>query len=202
MPSRHGSAIVLGSVGGLVTVFFDPPAWWLKGKEQRRNASQRSAGLRFRNVAGGSRECGSTRTSKSPHSDKTTTRERCEGDRCHDPCVRRRNDTVTRTRPIDVPRTERLSDGLRDAIEYVSAPADDLTRRTQAGHDGGEHKARYDDSSNDEHVGESPRAHSQSVDAAGLVRKAGGVRIRNVVRGRERERPSYRGEEPVVHLME
>jgi hypothetical protein len=39
MPSRHGSAIVLGSVGGLVTAFFDPPAWWLKGKEQRRNAS-------------------------------------------------------------------------------------------------------------------------------------------------------------------
>jgi hypothetical protein len=33
------SAIVFGSVGGLVTFFFDPPAWSLKGKEQRRNAS-------------------------------------------------------------------------------------------------------------------------------------------------------------------
>jgi hypothetical protein len=44
-----------------------------------------------------------------------------------------------RSRPIDVPRTERLSDGLCDAIEYVSSPADDLTRRTQAGNDGGEH---------------------------------------------------------------
>jgi hypothetical protein len=38
-----------------------------------------------------------------------------------------------------VPRTERLNDGLRGAIEYVSGPADDLTRRTQAGYDGGEH---------------------------------------------------------------
>lgn len=81
-----------------------------------------------------------------------------------------------------MPRTERLSDGLCDAIEYVSSPADDLTRRTQTGNDGGEHQARYDDSSNDEHGRESPRAHSQSVDAAGLVRKAGGVRIRNVAR--------------------
>jgi hypothetical protein len=94
--------------------------------------------------------------------------------------------TLIRTRPIDVPRTERLSDGLCDAIEYVSGSADDLTRRTQAGHDGGEHYARYDDSSNDEHVRESPRAHNQSVDAAELVRKAGGVRMRNVVHGSRR----------------
>jgi len=91
---------------------------------------------------GGSRGCGSTRTPKSRHGDKTTTTKRREGDRCHDPCARRRNDTVARSRPVDVPRTKRLSDGLCDAIEYVSGPANDLTRRTQAGNDGSGHQTR------------------------------------------------------------
>jgi hypothetical protein len=64
---------------------------------------------------------------KSRYGDKTTTGNRCESDRCHDPCIRRRNGTVARSRPIGVPGSERLSDGLCDAIEYLAGPADDLT---------------------------------------------------------------------------
>jgi hypothetical protein len=75
--------------------------------------------------------------------------------------------TVACSRPVDVPRTERLSYGLCDGIEYVSGPADDLTRRAQADNDGREHHSRHDDSSNGEHGRESPRTHSQSLDASG-----------------------------------
>jgi hypothetical protein len=98
------------------------------------------------------RRCGSTRTPELRHSDKrTTSKRRGEGDRCHDPCARRRNDTVARNRPVDVPRAKGLSDGLRDAIEWVSGPADELTRWPEGGNDGSEHQTRYNDSSNGGH---------------------------------------------------
>ena len=146
---------------------------------------ERAPGVRARSSIRGSEGCGSTRAPKSRHSDKTTTRKRCEGDRCYDPCVRRRNDTVTRSWPISVPRSERLSDCLSDAIEYVSRSADDLTRRTQAGNDSGEHQVRYDDSSNDEHGRASPPAHSQRVDPSPLARQTV-YGLRNAVRRSER----------------
>jgi hypothetical protein len=50
-----------------------------------------------------------------------------------------------------VPRAKGLSDGLRDAIEWVSGPADELTRWPEGGNDGSEHQTRYNDSSNGGH---------------------------------------------------
>jgi hypothetical protein len=98
-----------------------------------------------------------------------------------------------------VPSAERLRDRLREAIEYMSGPADDVTRWAEARDDGSEHKTGYEDSGYDEHGATRPRIHRPSLDASGPGNKAevregerlrvgGGERIRG--RLADRARPS------------
>lgn len=71
-----------------------------------------------------------------------------------------------------MPSAERLRDRLREAIEYVSGPADDVTRWAEARDDGSEHKTGYEDSGYDEHGAKRPRTHRPSLDASGPGHKA------------------------------
>lgn len=57
-----------------------------------------------------------------------------------------------------MPSAERLRDRLREAIEYVSGPADDVTRWAEARDDGSEHKTGDEDSGYDEHGAKRPRS--------------------------------------------
>jgi hypothetical protein len=71
-----------------------------------------------------------------------------------------------------VPSAKGLRDRLREAIEYVSGPADDVTRWAEARDDGSEQKTGYEDSGYDEHGAKRPRTHRPSLDASGPGHKA------------------------------
>lgn len=71
-----------------------------------------------------------------------------------------------------MPSAERLHDRLREAIEYVSGPADDVTRWAEARDDGSEHNTGCDDSGYNEHSTMRPRTHRPSLDASGPRHKA------------------------------